>query len=143
MNEDDAKDMQDKFLKGDFNLLDLYNQMKSLKKMGSFKKIMGMIPGMSNMNMPKEMLDVQEGKLEKWKIAMDSMTQEELEEPDKIGADRVDRIASGSGSSIKEVRELLKQHRQSKKMMKMFKGEKDMNKMMKKMKGKMPGGMKF
>ena len=143
MNEDDAKDMQDKFLKGDFNLLDLYNQMKSLKKMGSFKKIMGMIPGMSNMNMPKEMLDVQEGKLEKWKIAMDSMIQEELEEPDKIGADRVGRIAAGSGSSIKEVRELLKQHRQSKKMMKMFKGEKDMNKMMKKMKGKMPGGMKF
>jgi signal recognition particle subunit SRP54 len=141
INEDDAKEMQDKFLKGDFNLLDLYNQMKSLKKMGSFKKIMGMIPGMSNMNLPKEMLDVQEGKLEKWKIAMDSMTQEELEEPDKIGADRVDRIASGSGSSIKEVRELLKQHRQSKKMMKMFKGEKDMNKMMKKMKGKMPPGM--
>jgi signal recognition particle subunit SRP54 len=141
ISEDDAKDMQEKFMKGDFNLVDLYNQMKSLKKMGSLKKIMGMMPGMGNMNMPKEMLDIQEGKLEKWKLAMDSMTKEELEDPDIIAADRVDRISSGSGLSIKDVRELLKQHRQSKKMMKMFKGEKDMNKMMKKFGGKMPKGM--
>ena len=111
--------------------------------MGSFKKIMGMIPGMSNMNMPKEMLDVQEGKLEKWKFAMDSMTKEELEEPDQIDANRIDRVAAGAGISVREIREFLKQHRQSKKMMKMFKGEKDMNKMMKKMKGKMPQGMNF
>ena len=141
ISEDDAKDMQEKFMKGEFNLVDLYNQMKSLKKMGSLKKIMGMIPGMGNMNLPKEMLDVQEGKLEKWKLAMDSMTKEELEDPDIIAADRVDRIASGSGLAIKDVRELLKQHRQSKKMMKMFKGEKDMSKMMKKFGGKMPKGM--
>ena len=141
ISEDDAKDMQEKFMKGEFNLVDLYNQMKSLKKMGSLKKIMGMIPGMGNMNLPKDMLDVQEGKLEKWKLAMDSMTKEELEDPDIIAADRVDRIASGSGLAIKDVRELLKQHRQSKKMMKMFKGEKDMSKMMKKFGGKMPKGM--
>ena len=141
ISEDDAKDMQEKFMKGEFNLVDLYNQMKSLKKMGSLKKIMGMIPGMGNMNLPKEMLDVQEGKLEKWKLAMDSMTKEELEDPEIIAADRVDRIASGSGLAVKDIRELLKQHRQSKKMMKMFKGEKDMSKMMKKMGGKMPKGM--
>jgi signal recognition particle subunit SRP54 len=141
ISEDDAKDMQEKFMKGEFNLVDLYNQMKSLKKMGSLKKIMGMIPGMGNMKLPKDMLDVQEGKLAKWKLAMDSMTMEELEDPDIISADRVDRIASGSGLAISDVRELLKQHRQSKKMMKMFKGEKDMSKMMKKMGGKMPKGM--
>ena len=141
ITEEDAKDMQEKFMKGEFNLVDLYNQMKSLKKMGSLKKIMGMIPGMGNMNLPKDMLDVQEGKLEKWKLAMDSMTKEELEDPDIIAADRVDRIASGSGLAVKDVRELLKQHRQSKKMMKMFKGEKDMGKMMKRMGGKMPKGM--
>ena len=79
ISEESAQDMQEKFLKGQFNLVDLYEQMKALKKMGSFKKIMGMIPGMGNMKLPKEMLDVQEGKLEKWKFAMDSMTQEELE----------------------------------------------------------------
>ena len=141
ISEESAKDMQEKFLKGNFNLVDLYEQMKAMKKMGSFKKIMGMIPGMSGINLPKEMLDVQEGKLEKWKFGMDSMTKEELEDPDVISADRIDRIAAGSGLSIKTIRELLKQYRQGKKMMKMFKGETDMNKMMKKMKGRMPKGM--
>ncbi len=139
ISEEDAKDMQEKFLKGDFNLVDLYQQMQAMKKMGSFKKIMGMIPGMSSLKLPKEALDVQEGKLEKWKIAMDSMTKEELEKPDVISAGRVDRIAAGSGLKISEIRELLKQYRQSKKMMKMFKGEGDMNKLMKKMKGRIPG----
>jgi len=141
ISEEDAKDMQEKFLKGDFNLLDLYNQMSSLKKMGSFKKIMGMIPGMGNLKLPKEMLDVQEGKLEKWRYAMNSMTKAELEEPEIISVERIDRISNGSGASIKDVRELIKQHRSAKKMVKMFKGEQDMNKIMKKMKGKMPKGL--
>ena len=139
VTEESAKDMQEKFLKGDFNLVDLYDQMKTMKKMGSFGKVMEMIPGMGNLKMPKDLLQVQEGKLEKWKFAMDSMTKEELENPDAIDSQRVDRIAAGSGLTIGQVRELLKQYRQSKKMMKMFKGEKDMNKMMSKLKGKIPG----
>ena len=139
ITEDQAKDMQAKFLKGDFNLIDLSDHMKAMKKMGSFKKIMGMIPGMGSMKLPKEMMDVQEGKLEKWKIAMDSMTKGELEDPEIMSTERIDRISSGSGIKIGEVRELLKQHRQSKKMLKMFKGEKDIGKMMKRMGGKMPG----
>jgi len=143
MSEEDTKDIQEKFLKGEFNLVDLYEQMKAMKKMGSFQKIMQMIPGMGQMKLPKEMLEVQEGKLEKWKYAMDSMTKEELEDPELISAERIDRIAAGSGVKIGEVRELLKQYRQGKKMMKMFKGEQDMNKLMKKMKGKMPKGMGF
>mgnify|MGYP005630035007 FL=1 len=89
--------------------------------------------------LPKDMLKTQEGKLEKWKFAMDSMTKEELEEPEVLDAQRIDRIASGSGLKIQEIRELLKQYRQSKKMMKMMKGEGDINKMMKKMKGRVPG----
>jgi signal recognition particle subunit SRP54 len=140
ISEDDAKDMQEKFLKGDFSLIDLYNQMKSVKKMGSFGKIMEMIPGMGNLKLPKEMLEVQEGKLEKWKFIMDSCTRDELSDPDTMNTEKIDRIAAGSGTSVKQVRELLKQYRQSKKMMKMFKGEGDINKMMKKMKGKMPKG---
>jgi signal recognition particle subunit SRP54 len=141
ISEEDVKDLQTKFMKGEFNLVDLYNQMKSLKKMGSFGKIMEMIPGMGQLKLPKEMLEVQEGKLEKWRYALDSCTKEELEDPDIINSERVDRIAAGSGLSIGEVRELLKQHRQSKKMMKMFKGEGDMNKIMKKMQGRLPKGM--
>lgn len=141
ISEEQAQDMQNKFLKGDFSLVDLYQQMKSLKKMGSFGKIMEMIPGMGSLKLPKEMLEVQEGKLEKWKIAMDSMTKEELEDPDLISADRIDRIAAGSGVKVTEIRELLKQYRQSKKLMKMMKGEQDINKLMKKMGGKLPKGM--
>ncbi len=141
ISEEKAEDMKEKFLKGDFNLIDLYEQMQAMKKMGSFGKIMEMIPGMGNLKMPKEMLDVQEGKLEKWKHAMDSMTKEELEKPETISPSRLDRIAAGSGVKVGVLRELLKQHRQSKKMMKMFKGEKDMSKMMKRLGGRMPKGM--
>jgi len=128
-------------LKGEFNLIDLYNQMKSMKKMGSFGKILEMIPGMGSMKLPKELINVQEGKLEKWKVAMDSMTKEELEDPEVISAERIDRISAGSGIKVSEIRELMKQYRTAKKMMKMFKGEKDMGKLMKRMKGKMPKGL--
>jgi signal recognition particle subunit SRP54 len=141
IKEEDAKDMEKKLLKGEFSLLDLYNQMKSMKKMGSFSKLLEMIPGFSSANLPKEMLQVQEGKLEKWKIAMDSMTQAELEDPEIISAERMDRIAKGSGVSLTDIRELMKQYRMAKKMMKMMKGEKDLSKMMKKMNGKVPKGM--
>ena len=139
--EDSAQDMTERMLKGEFNLVDLYEQMSSMKKMGSFGKIMEMIPGMGKLKLPKEALAGQEEKLEKWKFAMDSMTKEELENPDVFNTKRIDRIAAGSGLSIKEIRELLKQYRQSKKMMKMFKGgsEKDMEKMMSKLGGKIPG----
>ena len=64
--------------------------------------------------------------------ASDYMTKEELEDPEIMTAERVDRVCQGSGLSTKEVRELLKQYRQSKKMMKMMKGSGDVNKMMKK-----------
>ena len=56
-----------------------------------------------------------------------------------MDSSRIDRVSKGSGLSAKDVRELLKQYRQSKKMVKMMKGSGDINKMMKKMKGKMPG----
>ncbi len=138
--ETKAKDMEKKLLKGEFTLSDLYEQMLALKKMGSFRKLIDMIPGMSQFQLPKEMLDVQEGKLEKWKHAMDSMTQEELENPEVISAGRIDRIAAGSGVGIGEVRELLKQYRQAKKLMKLMKGEQDIGKLMKRMGGSMPKG---
>lgn len=137
MSQQDAEDMGKKFLKGEFNLIDLYEQMQSMKKMGSLSKLVDLIPGMGQMQIPKEALNVQEEKLKIWKIVMDSCTKEELENPDILNRDRVDRIASGSGRNNSDVRELLKQYKQSKKMMKMFKGKGkgDMQKMMKKMGG--------
>ncbi len=140
ISEDSAKDMTEKFMSGDFNLNDLYEQMSSMKKMGSLGKLMEMIPGMGSLKLPKDMIDVQEEKLEKWKFSMDSMTEEEKEHPDLFNSSRIERVSSGSGVPVREVRGLLKQFRQSKKMMKMFKGEKDPSALMKKMKGKLPKG---
>lgn len=143
MSEQDAEDMGKKLLKGEFNLIDLYEQMQSMKKMGSLSKLVDMIPGMGQMQIPKETLNVQEEKLKIWKIVMDSCTKEELENPEIINRDRIDRIANGSGRQNSDIRELLKQYKQSKKMMKTFKGKGkgDMQKMMKKMGGGDPSKM--
>lgn len=130
--EEDAKDMSKKFMEGDFNLVDLYDQMQAMKKMGPLSKIMEMVPGFSQVKLPKDILKVQEGKLKKWKFILASMRKEELERPlEVLDASRMERISKGSGVDISEVRELLKQYKQSKKMMKMMKG-KDPEKMMKK-----------
>ncbi|MCX6707716.1 MAG: signal recognition particle protein Srp54 [Candidatus Woesearchaeota archaeon] len=137
MTTEQAEDLGKKFLKGEFNLLDLYEQMEAMSKMGPLSKVMEMIPGMGQLQLPKEMLNVQEGKLKKWKIAMSSMTKGELEDPETISGTRIERIAKGAGVSTSDVRDLVKQYRQSKKMVKMFKGGsmKNMGKMMQKMKG--------
>jgi signal recognition particle subunit SRP54 len=138
IDEETAEDLGKKFLKGDFNFLDLYEQIQGMKKLGPMNKIMEMIPGLSGMKIPKDMLDVQDDKLKKWKFILQSLTKKELEDPDLMfNRKRIDRVAKGSGTTSTEVRELLKQYRQSKKMMKMMKG--DPNKLMKKFKGRLPG----
>ncbi len=132
----DKKDIEDKskkFLKGEFNLIDLFEQLESVKKLGPLNKVMSMIPGMSNLNIKKEMLEVQESKMELWKQALNSMTEEELTEPEIISASRIKRISEGSGISEDVIRELIKQYRKSKKLMKMMKGsDKKMKKMLSK-----------
>ena len=139
ISEEQAQDLGKKFLKGDFSLLDLYEQMQAMKKMGSLSKIVEMIPGFSQMKLPKDMLEVQQGKLEKWRYVMDSCTKGELEDPNSITLARMDRIAKGSGQPPSLIKELLKQYKQSKKVVKMMKGKGgNMDKLMKKM-GGMPG----
>jgi signal recognition particle subunit SRP54 len=142
MPEEKAEDLGKRLLKGDFTLIDLYEQMEAMRKMGSLGKILEMIPGMGQLKLPKEMLDVQEEKLKQWRHAMDSMTQEELENPEEITTARIDRISKGSGVSAKVIRELIKQYRMSRKMVKMLKGKgkgAGMEKLMKQFKGKIPG----
>jgi len=142
ITEEKAEDMSRKLLKGEFNLIDLYDQMEAMSKMGPLSKIMDLIPGISGIKdkIPKDMLQVQESKLKKWKYIMQSCTKEELENPDIIDKQRIERIARGSGTSESDVRDLLKQYKQGKKMMKLMKSgigsQKDMEKMMKKFKGK-------
>ena len=140
--EEEAEDMGKKFLSGKFNLIDLYQQMESLSKMGSMGKLMEMIPGMGQLQLPKDLIAVQEEKLKKWKFILNSCTKKELEDPDVIDSPRMTRIANGSGTEVQEINELLKQYRQTKKMTKMFGGAgtpKAMEKMMKRMGGKIPG----
>jgi len=136
ISEEDAQDLGKKLLKGEFNLIDLYEQMEAMSKMGPLTKIMEMIPGASQLKLPKEALQVQEGKLKKWRFILDSLTKKELEDPDSIDSSRIERIAKGAGVPTSEVRDLLKQYKQSKKMIKMMKG-KSPEKMMKKF--KLPG----
>ncbi|MFH0876225.1 MAG: signal recognition particle protein Srp54 [archaeon] len=135
ITDEDAEDLSKRIIKGDFNLIDLYEQMQAMKKMGPLSKIMELIPGMGAMKLPEDVMNVQEQKLEKWKYAMDSMTKDELANPETIDSSRTERISRGSGIPSSEIRTLIKQYRQSKKMMKMFKGgdEKSMEQMMKKM----------
>jgi len=146
ISEEQAKDLGKKFLKGEFNFIDLYEQMEAMSKMGPLSKVMEMIPGISSLKdkIPGDMLNVQEGKLKKWKYILQGMTKKELEDPDLLTSSRIERIAKGSGCKSSDVRDLLKQYRQSKKMAKMMKGmekEQDINKLMKKFKGKLPKGM--
>lgn len=138
IDEEQAEDLGKKFLKGEFNFLDLYEQMVAMKKMGPLNKVLDMIPGMGNIGIPKDMLEGQEGKMDKWKFILQSMTKKELEDPDTLTTSRIERIAKGSGCTTKEVRELLKQYKQTKKLMKTMKG-KDPSKLLKKFKGKIPG----
>src|SRR3989338_2981901 len=142
MKVEEAEDLGKRFLKGEFNLIDLYEQMDAMSKMGPLSQIVDMIPGFSQLKLPKEMLQIQEGKLKKWRVAMSSMTKTELEEPESIDTSRAERISKGSGIPANEIRELVKQYKQSKKMVKMFKGSKgDISKFMKKFGGKLPMGM--
>ncbi len=138
ISEEQAQDLGKKLLQGEFNFIDLYEQMQTMSKMGSFSKLVELIPGMGSMKIPKEMLEGQEEKVKKWKYILQSMTKAELEDPELLDSPRVARIAKGSGTSVTDVRELLKQYRQSKKMMKMMKG-KDPERMMKKLQAKMGG----
>jgi signal recognition particle subunit SRP54 len=113
--------------------------MQAMQKMGPMSKVLEMVPGFSQIKLPKEALQVQEEKLRHWKFIMDSCTKSELEDPEIIDIARSERIAKGSGRSVADVRELIKQYRQSKKLVKMFKG-KNPEKVMKNLQ-KMQGGM--
>src|SRR3989344_2984997 len=136
IDEDQTNKLTQNLMEGKFNLIDLYEQMNSMRKLGPLSKVLDMIPGMGNLGIPKDMLDNQEGKLDKWKLILNSMTKRELEDPDVIDSSRIDRIAKGSGCKSDEIKELLKQYKQSKKVMKLMKGTQDPSKLMKKFKGK-------
>ncbi|MEM3440616.1 MAG: signal recognition particle protein Srp54 [Candidatus Bathyarchaeia archaeon] len=103
-------------LEGKFTLRDLYEQMESLRKMGPLRGIWKMLPG--GYELPEEGLEAAERKLSVWKAIIQSMTKEEVEDPKIINSSRIRRIARGSGTSEKDVKELLSQYFAMRKMMK-------------------------
>ena len=107
------------FFEGKFSLKDMYDQMVAVRKMGPLKKIMGMVPG--GMNLPDDAMETAERKLDSWRVIIQSMTGEEIDDPKLVDSSRARRIARGSGTSEKEVKELINQYFAMKKMMKSMK----------------------
>ncbi len=112
-------------LTGKFTLTDMYEQFEAMKTMGPFKRILKMIPGMSY-NIPDDMMDQAEDRLKKWRFIMQSMTPEERDKPKIFTASRIRRVARGSGTADKDVKELLKQYTMMKKMMKTLRRKKSL-----------------
>lgn len=110
-------------LSGKFTLTDMYEQFEAVKGMGPFRKIFKMLPGMSY-NVPEEMLNMAEDRLEKWRVIIQSMCPEEKDNPKILNSSRVRRVARGSGTSERDVKDLLKQYAMMRKMFKMFKRKK-------------------
>lgn len=110
-------------MSGKFTLTDMYEQFESMKKVGPFQKLLKMLPGMSY-HIPEEMLEMAEDRLEKWRVIIQSMTPEERENPKILNSSRIRRVARGSGTSEKEVKELLKQYGLMRKMLKTLRRKK-------------------
>lgn len=110
-------------LSGKFTLTDMYAQFEAMKSMGTFKKLLKMLPGMSY-KIPEEMLNTAEGRLEKWRVMIQSMTLQERENPKIFNSSRMKRVARGSGTNEKEVKELLKQYVMMRRMLKTLRRKK-------------------
>ncbi|PXA05225.1 signal recognition particle protein [Coraliomargarita sinensis] len=136
IDEKEAERMAEKMRKADFNLEDFLQQMQQVKKMGSLNSIMGMMPGMSGV----EIGDAEEKKMARTEAIIRSMTPQERQTPRLLRGSRVKRIADGSGVQVRDVNALLKQFGQMQKMMKMMRGGKKGRKMMKAMQAQMGEG---
>lgn len=121
VSEEEAKKLQKKLNENSFTLEDYLSQFESMKKMGGAQALISMMPGMSNKVKAE---DIDESKLERTKAIILSMTKKEREEPSIINSSRRKRIAAGSGTSVQEVNQLLKQFEQTKQLMKQLKGGK-------------------
>ena len=111
------------FMSGKFTLTDMYEQFESMKKMGPLKGILKMIPGMGY-NIPEDKMDMAEDALKKWRVIIQSMTPKEREKPKILSSSRIRRVARGSGTTEKEVKQLITQYNQMRKMMKTLRRKK-------------------
>jgi signal recognition particle subunit SRP54 len=115
-----AQELEKKLLKDTFTLEDFREQLQQIKKMGSIEQIFSMIPGMGRLKIPKD-LQGSEKELVKVEAIINSMTKEERRSPEILNGSRRLRIAKGSGTTVQDVNQLLKQYLQTKKMLRQFK----------------------
>jgi signal recognition particle subunit SRP54 len=139
IDQKEAERMAEKMRKADFNLEDFLAQMQQVKKMGSMQSIMGMMPGMSGVQLP----DDADRQLKRTEAIIQSMTIQERRKPQILNGNRRLRIAAGAGVKVVEVNQLIKQFEQMQKLMKMMKGgnQKKLMRQMEQMRGR--GGMPF
>ena len=137
-DEEEARRLQKKIQKNQFDFNDFMNQIQQIKKMGNLKDLAAMIPGVGKAIRD---VDIDDNAFKGIEAIIQSMTPKERTNPELLNTSRRQRIAKGSGTSIQEVNRLIKQFDQTRKMMKMMTGSK-MAGMMGRMKG-MPGMPKF
>ncbi|MEG9328601.1 signal recognition particle subunit FFH/SRP54 (srp54) [Salinimicrobium catena] len=118
-DEEEARKLQKKIAKNEFGFDDFLNQLQQIKKMGSMKDLMGMIPGAGKM---LKDVDIDDDAFKHIEAIIHSMTPAERSKPSMINASRKKRIGKGSGTSVQQVNQLLKQFNQMSKMMKMMQG---------------------
>jgi signal recognition particle subunit SRP54 len=119
IDEKKAQELQKKLLKDSFTLEDFAEQLKQIKKMGSIDQILSMIPGMGRLKLPKD-FQASEKELGRVEAIINSMTREERRHPEILNGSRRLRIAAGSGTTVQDVNQLLKQYLQTKKMLRTF-----------------------
>ncbi len=122
ITEEEAKKMQQKMLGNTFTLTDYLEQFAMMKKMGGAQAMLSMLPGAGKFKVNEE--DVDEKRIERTKAIILSMTKQERDNPSIIDSKRKRRIAAGSGTSVQEINQLLKQYEQTKMLMKQLKGNK-------------------
>ncbi len=118
-DEEQARKIQKKIAKNKFGFDDFLSQIQQIKKMGNMKDLMGMIPGMGK---ALKGLDIDDDAFKHIEAIIHSMTPDERSNPSKLNSSRKKRIAKGSGRTIQDVNQLLKQFEQMSKMMKMMQG---------------------
>lgn len=133
-DEEEARKIQKKIAKNEFGFDDFLNQIQQIKKMGSMKDLVGMIPGVGK---ALKDVEIEDDAFKHIEAIIYSMTPKERQKPAILDAKRKQRIAKGSGTDIQQVNQLLKQFDQMSKMMKMMQGAKGKNlmRMMSQMKG--------
>jgi signal recognition particle subunit SRP54 len=126
IDEDKARELERKMRKADFTLEDMLDQLRQIRRMGSLKSLLGLLPGVGKQIRG---MDVDERQLDRVEAMILSMTPAERRNPAVLDGSRRKRIAKGSGTSVQQINQLVQQHKQMKKMMKQIAS------------GRMPAGM--